>query len=125
MEKPVILVADDEAQVRDLIRYILESAGYAVLTAADGEQALQVSRTFPTTIHLLLSDVLMPKLDGIALREQILQERPATKVLLLSGTAERPPGEVEFLRKPFQAEILTQHVRRLLSAGWPAWPRLP
>jgi two-component system, cell cycle sensor histidine kinase and response regulator CckA len=115
MEKPVILVADDEVPVRDFIRYILETAGYAVLTAADGEQALHVSRTFPTTIHLLVSDVLMPKLGGVALREQILRERPAMKVLLMSGTIEHPVEGVEFLRKPFQAETLRDHVRRLLS----------
>ena len=116
MDKPVILVADDETPVRELVRHILETAGYAVLTAADGEQALQVSRTFPSTIHLLLSDVLMPKLGGMALREQILRERPGMKVLLLSGTVEEPPEGVEFLRKPFQAEILRHHVRRLLTA---------
>ena len=115
MEKPVILVVDDEDPVREFVRYILETEGYAVLTAADGEQALQVSRTFPTTIHLLLSDVLMPNLGGMELREQILRERPAIKVLLLSGTVEPPEG-VEFLRKPFQAETLRHQVRSLLSA---------
>ena len=116
MEKPVILVVDDEDPVRDFIRYILETAGYAVLTAADGERALQVSRTFPTTIHLLLSDVLTPKLGGVALRAQILRERPGMKVLLLSGTVAQPPDGVEFLRKPFQAETLRHRVRRLLPA---------
>ena len=116
-EKPVILVADDDAPVLDLIRNILETAGYAVLTAVDGEQALQVSRTFPTTIHLLLSDVLTPKLGGMALREQILRERPAMKVLLLSGTPEQLPEGMDFVLKPFQAEILRDHVRRLLPAG--------
>jgi two-component system, cell cycle sensor histidine kinase and response regulator CckA len=117
MEKPVILVVEDEARVLDLIRDILETAGYAVLTAANGEQALQVSRTFPTTIHLLVSDVLMPKLGGIELCEQILRERPAIKVLLVSGTVEQPPEGVELLRKPFRAKILIQHVRRILSSG--------
>ena len=118
MEEPVILVVEDEAFVRDLIRYILETAGYAVLTAADGEQALQVSRTFPTTIHLLVSDVLMPKLGGMELCEQILRERPALKVLLMSGTVVEQPREgVAFLRKPFRAEILRDHVRRLLPAA--------
>ena len=117
MEKPVILVAEDDGHVRDLIRQILETEGYAVLTAADGEQALQVSRTFPTTIHLLLSDVLMPKLGGMELCEQILRERPALKVLLMSGTVVELPREgVAFLRKPFRAEILRHHVRRLLTA---------
>ena len=117
MDKPVILVADDETPVRELVRHILETAGYAVLTAADGEQALQVSRTFPTTIHLLLSDVLMPKLGGMALCEQLLRERPAMNVLLLSGTVEQPREGVAFLRKPFRAEILRDHVRRLLLAA--------
>ena len=118
MEEPVILVVEDEAFVRDLIRYILETAGYAVLTAADGEQALQVSRTFPTTIHLLVSDVLMPKLGGMELCDQILRERPALKVLLMSGTVvdQRREG-VAFLRKPFRAEILRDHVRHLLPAA--------
>ena len=88
-----------------------------MLTAADGEQALQVSRTFPTTIHLLVSDMLMPKLGGMELCEQILRERPGMKALLLSGTVEEPPEGVEFLRKPFQAEILKQQVRRLLSGS--------
>jgi CheY-like chemotaxis protein len=115
MEKPVILVAEDDSHVRDLIRQILETEGYDVLMAADGEQALQVSRTFPTTIHLLLSDVLMPKLDGMALCEQILRERPAMNVLLLSGTVDQPREGVAFLRKPFRAEILRHHVRRLLT----------
>ena len=117
MEESVILVVEDEPFVRDLIRYILETAGYAVLTAADGEQALQVSRKFPTTIHLLVSDVLMPKLGGMELCEQILRERPALKVLLMSGTVVEQPREgVAFLRKPFRAEILRDHVRRLLPA---------
>ena len=117
MEKPVILVADDDACVLGFIRNILEAAGYAVLTAGDGQEALQVSRAFPTTIHLLLSDLFMPKLNGMALREQILRERPAMKVLLLSGSVEEFPEGVEFLRKPFQPEILRDHVRRLLPAG--------
>jgi hypothetical protein len=67
-----------------------------------------------------VSDVLMPKLGGIELCEQILRERPAMKVLLVSGTVEQPPEGVEFLRKPFRAAILAQQVRRLLSAGSPA-----
>jgi DNA-binding response OmpR family regulator len=87
-----------------------------VLTAADGEQALQVSRTFPTTIHLLVSDVLLPKLGGMELCEQIFRERPAMKVLLLSGTLEQAPEGVEF-PQAVPAEILRDHVRRLLPAA--------
>jgi DNA-binding NtrC family response regulator len=114
MEVPHILVADDEPVVRDFIRHTLEAAGYIVLTAANGEEALQVSRAFPTTIHLLVADVLMPKLGGVALRERILLERPAIKVLLVSGAVNQPLQGMEFLQKPFQADTLIHHVRRLL-----------
>ena len=94
-----------------------------MLTAEDGEQALQVSRKFPTTIHLLLSDVLMPKLGGMTLREQTLRERPAIKVLLLSvivGTAPRrggvppqavPSRDFERQRPTFIARRLARLVR--------------
>jgi CheY-like chemotaxis protein len=114
MEKPHILVADDEPMVRDFVCHILEAAGYIVLTAADGEEALLVSRAFPTTIHLLVADVFMPKLGGVALRERILQERPAIKVLLVSGAVNQPLEGMEFLRKPFRAETLIHYVQRLL-----------
>jgi two-component system, cell cycle sensor histidine kinase and response regulator CckA len=114
METSHILVVDDEELLRDFMRDSLETAGYVVLTATNGEEALQLSRAFPTTIHLMVSDVIMPKLGGVALRERILQERPAIKVLLVSGTVEQPLQGVEFLRKPFQAETLRNHVRRLL-----------
>ena len=71
-------------------------------TAEDGEQALDLSRGFHGTIHVLVSDIEMPKLDGLALREQILRERPPVKVLLMSGSAGEPFEDVAFLPKPFQ-----------------------
>jgi len=113
-EERVILVVDDEAFVRDLVHHVLQAAGFVILSAADGEQALHVSRTFPRTIHLLVSDVVMPKLDGIALREQILRERPSIKVLLMSGTIEHRLEGLEFLPKPFKVEALRERVLKLL-----------
>jgi DNA-binding NtrC family response regulator len=82
------------------------------MVAESGEQALELSRCFAGTIHALVSDVRMPKVDGFALREQIVVERPGIKVLLMSGQATIPHG-VPFLRKPFKAETLTESVRRL------------
>jgi two-component system, cell cycle sensor histidine kinase and response regulator CckA len=89
--------------------------GYFVLTACDGEEALEVSRQFTGTIHLLLSDVIMPNIDGVALREQILVERPDIDVVFMSGMVEALPGGVRLLRKPFQMAVLWHCIRELLS----------
>jgi CheY-like chemotaxis protein len=111
----VILVADDEVLIRSLIRQGLEAAGYFVLTASDGEQAMDLSRKFPSSIHALITDVIMPKLDGIALRRQILGERPEIRVLLMSGqTAQEIPQAAPFLRKPFRVGDLRKRLRQLL-----------
>ena len=90
---------------------------YFVLTAGDGEQALILSRGFHGTIHVLVSDMVMPKLDGIALREQILRERPAVKVLLMSGSADRPLEGVAFLPKPFAGGEFQQRVQELAESA--------
>jgi two-component system, cell cycle sensor histidine kinase and response regulator CckA len=113
----VILVADDDQPVRDFIAQTLEGCGHCVLTAADGEQALDISRRFPGIIHLLISDVMMPRLDGLSLRQKILLERPAVKVLLISGTLEQGIESVPFLKKPFQVEDLKRWVERLALAA--------
>jgi DNA-binding NtrC family response regulator len=111
----VALVADDDPMVRDFARAALEKAGYFVICAGDGEEALALSRKHPGAIHALVSDVQMPKLDGFGLREQILRERPAIKVLLMSGQAANLAGELPFLRKPFGFESLKLSVNQLLS----------
>jgi DNA-binding NtrC family response regulator len=114
--QPVVLVADDEAGIRNIVRFTLEEAGYFVLTAGDGEQALDLSRGFHGAIHVLVSDMVMPKLDGLALRQQILRERPIVKVLLMSGTAGQPFEGVAFLPKPFNPVQLEQSVHQLLKS---------
>src|SRR5580658_3397899 len=113
-DQPVILVADDETIVCNVVRIGLEAAGFFVLTASDGEQALLLSRKFPGAIHGLVSDVKMPNLDGLALREQILRERPGIKVLLMSGHVEEPLAGVPLLQKPFKLEHLKLRVRQLV-----------
>src|SRR5258708_163897 len=96
----VILVAEDEVLIRNIARIVLDSAGYFVLSAKEGEGAGSISRQYPGTIHALLSDVKMPNTDGLQLREQILFERPGTKVLLMWGQIESPSESIPFLRKP-------------------------
>jgi two-component system, cell cycle sensor histidine kinase and response regulator CckA len=113
----VILVAEDEVLVRNFARIVLESEGYFVLSANDGEEALYISRQYPGTIHALLSDVKMPNTDGLQLREQILFERPGTKVLLMSGQMESPSESIPFLRKPFGPAVLKERIRQLLDSA--------
>jgi CheY-like chemotaxis protein len=110
----VVLVADDELIVCNVVRIALEAMGMFVLAASDGEQALELSRKFPGTIHALVSDVVMPNLDGLSLCEQILLERLATKVLLMSGTG-CPLDGIPFLQKPFKLEQFKQRVRQLVT----------
>ena len=112
----VILIAEDEVLIRNVARIVLESEGYFVLSANDGEEALNISRQYPGAIHALVSDVSMPKTDGLQLREQILFERPGTKVLLMSGHAASPADSVPFLRKPFGPAVLKERIRQLLDS---------
>jgi DNA-binding response OmpR family regulator len=110
----VILVAEDEVMICNIVRIALEEMGFFVLTASDGEQALELSRNFRGTIHALVSDIVMPNLDGLGLCEQIRRERPEIKVLLLSGTA-GPLEGVSFLRKPFGVEEIQEKMRQLVG----------
>src|ERR1700680_1342250 len=80
-----VLIADDDAQIRNLIKAIVTSDGYSTLIACDGQQALEASRNHPGSIHFLLSDVQMPRLNGPELCEQIRQERHEITCVLMSG----------------------------------------
>jgi DNA-binding NtrC family response regulator len=115
-DQPVVLVVDDEVLILNIARIALENDGDFVLTAQNGEQALEVSRRFPGRIHAVVSDVMMPKMDGLRLREHIITERPATNVLLMSGNVEAPPEGCPFLAKPFQIGVLKERVRQLLAS---------
>ena len=114
--KAVILVVDDEPIVLNVVRLMLERDGYFVLAAGDGEEALLVARQYAGTINLLLADILMPRLDGYGLRKQILLERPAIRILMMSGQVQVPTGGNSFLRKPFDCAMLKKAVQEVLSA---------
>jgi DNA-binding NtrC family response regulator len=116
-DQTVILLAEDELLIRNVAQIVLESEGYFVLSANDGEEALNLSRQYPGTIHALLSDVNMPHTNGLQLQEQILYERPGTKVLLMSGQVASPADSIPFLRKPFGPAILKERIRQLLDSA--------
>jgi len=117
----VVLLAEDEQVVRNLVRTILTKAGYMVLDAVDGENALDVSRCYHGWIHMLLSDIKMPRMNGLELYDQITKERPGIKVLLMSGKTSGEPliigKRIEFLRKPFMPETLREKMSAMLSTS--------
>jgi CheY-like chemotaxis protein len=119
-----VLVVEDETSVRMVAVGSLRKAGYQVLEAKDGEEALQVAATHPGPIHLLLTDVLMPGIHGPELVKRLQSERPAIRVLFMSGHADDallhhgiPEGGPSFLEKPFTRKELTNRVRETLDGG--------
>ena len=82
----VILLAEDDTLVRNLVRLMLSKEGYAVLTANDGLEALVICERFTDPIHLLLTDVGMPRMSGLDLAERVRKLRPDTKIIIMSAT---------------------------------------
>jgi CheY-like chemotaxis protein len=117
-----ILLVEDESELRVLLRRALEAHGYAVLDAGDGAAALELARAFPGPIHLLLTDVVMPQLSGTELAAMLLDERPAMRVVFMSGYSDEAierhgvlsPDSV-FLQKPVSPDALSRTVRELLD----------
>ena len=116
-----ILVVEDEVEVRTLICEVLSGAGYDVIDAGDGEHALEVAAKVRGEIHLLLTDVIMPKLSGRQLAARFLEVRPLTRVLYMSGYTDDKLGhhgvldlDVELIQKPLTPEVLLRRVRDVL-----------
>jgi len=117
-----ILLCEDEESIRTLAARMLESAGYSVLTADSGTRGLEVATACTYPIHLLLTDVTMPGMDGARLASAIRSARPATKVLYTSGytasaitTRGRTGERVSLLEKPFTRQDLLERVRAILD----------
>jgi CheY-like chemotaxis protein len=117
-----ILVVEDEAPIRVLIRDVLQRAGYEVLDAADGMQALDVAAKVAGEIDLLLTDVIMPRLGGRELARRFVAVRPATRVLYMSGYTDDELGhhgvldpEIELIQKPLTPDVLLRRVRAMLA----------
>ena len=118
----VILLAEAEALVRNLIQLMLTKEGYAVLAAKDGQEALELSAAFKDPIHLLLTDTRMPRMDGIELKALVRAQRPEIKVIVMSGNIaniiaiKNTPDA--FLRKPFIPPTLLKCVQRVLVEAY-------
>jgi two-component system, cell cycle sensor histidine kinase and response regulator CckA len=117
-----ILVVEDDAALRKLTTSVLGSMGYNVIEASDGEMALGLLRDPSMLIDLLLTDVLMPKMNGQELSIRIKEVKPAVKVLLMSGYAgelvsQRRNPEVALIQKPFTRHGLLSKVRAVLDEG--------
>ena len=113
-----VLLAEDDEAVRDFVAFVLGKLGYRVLQAGDGVEALGVAAAYDAPIHLLLSDVVMPHMDGHELARRLVELRPRLKVIHMSGY----PGESRELRgsdrvlpKPFEQEDLARWVRQALD----------
>ncbi len=119
-----VLVVEDEPIVRRLTARVLRDSGYTVLVANDGEEGLRASEKEDGTIHLLLTDVIMPRMGGRELARRILETRPDIKILYVSGYTDGAiasqgvlePG-INFLQKPFGPAALVKMVRRVLDGG--------
>ena len=115
----VILVADDAVLIRNLVTLLMQQEGYFVLSAADGHEGLELSRHYPGSIDLVITDVQMPRLNGTDLCAHLLEERPGIKVLLMSGADIREivsqNVDLPFLPKPFDGQTLKARVRAILT----------
>jgi PAS domain S-box-containing protein len=117
-----ILLVEDEANLRYLARQYLEKQGYRVIEAADGAVAMQIAVAHEGVIHLLLTDVIMPGMNGRELAQRISEIRPNVKVLYMSGYTENVIGRngtldagVRLLQKPFTLRDLKSKVREVLD----------
>jgi two-component system, cell cycle sensor histidine kinase and response regulator CckA len=118
-----VLVVEDADSLREIIREILEGAGYTVLESADPDEALFRVSTLGSPLHLLLTDVVMPGMSGPDLATSVGIARPGTKVLFMSGYTDEAMGlhgvldaGTQFIQKPFAADALLRKVREAIDA---------
>jgi len=118
----MILIVEDDARVRTLVQRVLESGGYTVLSATDGQSALDILQKRPGRIHLILTDIVMPGMSGPELLSRIREEHPGCKGLYMSGYSDKsffpdhPLSDAPLLQKPFSPAVLAQRVRDVLDA---------
>jgi len=117
-----VLLVEDEEAVRTLAGRVLQAAGYTVLSARNGPEAIRLADEHPETIQLLATDLVMPRMSGLEVASQLTQTRPGIRILLMSGYPNEaamrhgvPPG-ASLLQKPFNAVALARAVRQVLDA---------
>jgi DNA-binding response OmpR family regulator len=110
-----ILVVDDNVDIRTFAKMFLEHAGYSVATAADGEEGLRYYEKHQSSILLLLTDVMMPKINGLELADRVLGIDSTLPVLFMSGDAWSAFRGLECVEKPFRSDELVERVSRVLN----------
>ena len=120
--QPVILAADDDPDIRELVAFRLERSGYTVLQAADGEEALALALEHKPDLAVL--DVMMPKMDGFEVVRRLRAEEPTKRMPIIMLTARAQDSDVEegfesgaddYLRKPFSPQELRARVQAILG----------
>jgi two-component system, cell cycle sensor histidine kinase and response regulator CckA len=117
-----LATVEDEDIVRDLAREVLQYYGYMVITAENGEDGLRVCREFAGQIDLVLTDLVMPRMSGRELAEQLAVERPGMRVFYMSGFTDDAivrhgllEEDIAFIHKPFTPESLATKIMELLD----------
>jgi two-component system, cell cycle sensor histidine kinase and response regulator CckA len=117
-----LLIVENEAAIRNLLQMALRKNGYTVLAAESGREALDLVSTHSGPIHLLITDVMMPDIDGPELVRRLSVIRPETRTLFMSGYMDDALGEqgvlpssVNFIQKPFSPSTIAQKVRDILD----------
>jgi CheY-like chemotaxis protein len=116
-QRGTILVVDDNIDICRLARFFLENAGYAVVTASDGDEGFRFYQEHRSSIILLLTDVVMPNVGGIELADRVLGIDSQLPVLFMSGSTGGSYHGQEFLVKPFRPAELIEVVSRVLNAN--------
>lgn len=116
-----ILIADDEAPIRNLLTKVMRDQGLNILAASSGEEALEISKSHPGAIHLLLTDIVMGKLNGKELADIVCKERTDMRVVFMSGYPRDTVFEngvchdkLFFLQKPFSFPAMVETVMDVL-----------
>lgn len=119
--KGQILVVDDEPLIREMAREILEGSGYSVVEAVDGQEGLDRDPEQPGGFDLVILDLVMPRLHGFQVMDQILQVEPTARILISSGFSPdsrpeltRSTQTTSFLAKPYRSRDLLEQVQRLI-----------
>jgi CheY-like chemotaxis protein len=122
-KETVILLAEDDTIIRNLVNLMLSQAGYVVLIAVDGLEALEICEKFTHPIQLLLTNINMPNMDGHALRDAVRRQRPDIKVVVMSGNMDKAILEGNrpdaFLQKPFIPPTLLNLIKDVLDGKTP------
>ena len=130
MSDTTVLIVDDEARMRKLIKDFLAQKGFGILEAADGEEALKVFEENQNKINLILLDVMMPKLDGWSVLRQIRQTSKVPIIMLTARGEEQDElfgfelGVDEYISKPFSPKILVARVEAILKRTKPEEKKL-